>query len=657
MQYRFNSMMRIPVLLLFAALLALSSCTGMVAKTPTTQPERVDEPKRPMSVNLQDVEEAYRNGDMYLAERLASTFTNRSGLPTQQLGRGWRILALSATANGNPRVAITALDRWRLSMEGADATEEWCRAWYNVMTQLPHEDAIKRAEAVIAAQDTRPEALVREARFFILEQRFAQGDSSSSIPGLEEIYNSSDPAGKVAMEQRLWRVLHGVRPVPLSRLMARTNDENEGRFPYALIRLENSRRMFWDVSNQELARENVIFTREGSQLVDKTLFRIWNEPDFAALAGLHVKNNAIALVLPLSGPYGNLAEKIARGAEVARRGLESNGQNLRIYVIDSDQPNWLQELNSLPRNVKVVGGPLRMEQYSAVKNMGYAGNRFFFSFLPRMEDNDEGVSAWRFFPSREDQVRVMLDFSQKLGIKDYAIFAPDSGEYNQGMFDLFSYLAAERGFYVTRAGYYPDKQYQQWVKSVFEFLGYTRETGAPKLEFQAMFLPDNWSNSARIISHVFYAMDNKILFMGTNLWEHGLAAQQRLSTRNYRLAVFPGVWDMQTLTPTGQIVRSAAALSNRYSADFWVSLGFDFVLAASSLDLPDNARPADVNAALAALPPLPYSGAPITWDKNGFASQDLFVLTPAENGFVLANPESIRQMLKARPVSGSPDPE
>lgn len=650
---------RINIMLFLAALLTLSACSGTAPRVegPVAEPTRPAERELPRRITLPDLEEAYANGQYSLAQRMAEEFTGRPGLDAGQLGRAWRILALSAVENQKPRPALTALDRWRHSLPGAAADPEWREAWYAALTQLPGSEADKLAEAVIrsgSGSEPRPAALIREARLFLLERPLLQGNGQSAIPGLIDLYNAAAPGEKRILENRTWRLLHQAGRSPLARLMAYTTDDNEGRYPYALIRLENARRMFWDVKNRNAARENVNFTRDAAQLADRGLFSRWNEPDFSHFAKLRARNNAIALVLPLTGQYGNLAEKIVRGAETARRGFEANGQTLHIYVIDSDQPDWLLKLSRLPREVRVVGGPMRLEEYSAVKSMGFADGRFFFSFLPRMDEQDEGYLAWRFFPSREDQVRVMLDYAGRLGLTDFAIYAPDQGEYAQGMFDLFYYQAAERDLHVNKAGYYPARQYQLWVKNVSDFLGYSKEAekkGEPQvpLPFQAMFLPDNWSNSARIISHVFYARDNNILFLGTNLWEHGLAAQQRLATRNFRLAVFPGSWDQQSMTPSGQAVRGSAALSGDDNADFWFSLGYDFALASASLALPPEADADDLNAALAALPPLPWSGAPITWDKNGFARQELFVLTPAENGFVLANQDRIRELLRRTP--------
>lgn len=670
MQYSFKLLSRhVCLLLLIAATVAFSACVKSSGPAPD-EGTKVEIPVvQPKAVTLAEVEEAYKKGDTILAERLAGEYTSRSGLDAQQLGRGWRILALSAIENKKTRVALTALDRWRHSINGADGTAEWCNAWYEAHTQLPLADAIKRAEEIIKTEsgpDPRPILLIREAKLFVFEQRFIQGNGRASIPGMIEMHEMSGYNEKRDLENRTWKLLHTADRPSLNRLVAYTSDDNENRYPFALIRLENSRRMFWVLKNQAAARENVAFLRDGSQLADKSVFSRWNQPDYSALEKVRVNNDAIALVLPLTGQYGNLSEKIVRGAEAARRGFEANGKKFSIHVIDSDQPNWLIELNRLPKNVKIVGGPLRVDEYSAVKSMSFSGGRHFFTFLPRMDDNDEGRLAWRFFPSREDQVRVMIDYAQQLGVRDYAIFAPTPGEYAQSMFDLFYYQAVERDLYITRSGYYPDKEYKLWVKSVADFLGPPPENGEPadssktqqpKINFQAMFLPDTWSNSARIISHVFYAADNKILFMGTNLWEPGLASQQKLATRNYRLAIFPGAWDQNTTTPSGQVVRGTAALGGKYDADFWFALGYDFALATASLNLPQDASAEDINAALGKLPELPWSGAPVRWNGQGLAAQDLFVLTPAESGFTKANTERIKERLKKGIEDGSYVPE
>ncbi|MDR2504362.1 MAG: hypothetical protein LBD82_08315, partial [Deltaproteobacteria bacterium] len=472
-----------------------------------------------------------------------------------------------------------------------------------------------------------------------------RGGGRETLPQFEAIYRESDAQDKRALEMRLFRLLHGVNPSQLPFLLGATNEYNESRYPYALIRLENARRLFWESKTQDQARENLAYLRDGSQLLDQSLFSVWNQPDWTTLKKVRVHNKALVLVLPLSGQYGNLSEKIVQGTEAALSGLRRHGRAMRLFVIDSDEPGWTEKLKALPPEARLVGGPLRREDYLALRSLGILEERLYFAFLPQLDEADEGVTAWRFFPSRQDQTRVMLDFASGLGLTDYAVFAPDAGEYSRQMFDLFYSLAAEKELKVARAGYYPSAQYQLWVKSVSDFLGITQDTPDNfPLDFQAMFLPDNWSNSFNMISHVFYCIENNILFMGTNLWEHGLTAQDHLPLRNFRLAVFPGGWNPQNPAISAGNLRSVSAL-RRTTADFWLSLGHDFALMAAALKLPEQPDPEEVNAALASLPDLPWSGAPTQWDDHGLARQELFVLAPAENGFTSVNLERIKARL------------
>ncbi|MCL1916209.1 MAG: hypothetical protein FWG17_05860 [Desulfovibrionaceae bacterium] len=605
------------------------------------------------TISLENIEAAYAAGNLPLTEVMAAEFTAKAEAPLSQLAEAWRLQALAATENRHPMEALTSLDRWRAA-SSMEITEEWLEIWHRAMLLLPTSESAWRARSISESPVGHPPALVDAAMLFLLEQRLQSPSWRESLSGLERLYNGEEPARRRYLENRLFHLLHTLPSSNLGSLMAATNDSNENRYPYGLIRLENARRLFWEPQHRNQAKENVYYTKDGSQLANQSLFQSWNHPDWQVLKPLRHKNPALALVLPISGPYGNLSEKIIKGAEVVRNGLAHYGRLLHIYVIDSDNPDWLANLAALPAEARIVGGPLRREDYLSIKDAGLLNKRAYFAFLPNLDEDDEGLYAWRFFPSRQDQVRVMLNYAMDLDLTSYSIFAPDSGEYGRQMFELFYSQAAENEVDVTRAGYYPADQYQLWVKSVSDFLGLQTDLPTnPEPDFQVMFLPDNWSNASRIISHVFYCLDNRILFMGTNLWEHGLISQQRLGLRNYRLTVFPGAWNPQTISPSGGLLRSAAALSGNEIADFWLSLGYDFAIMAAGLNLPTRlADPSEVNAALATLPPLPWSGAPMRWDAHGFGQQDLYVLAPAENGFSLANRERIKTRLN-QPLNAS----
>lgn len=634
-----------PLLLLT---LCLTACPGRDVRAPSGQRAvegALPAEPRPARIALADVERVFDYGNMRLAESYAGEFISSPGHDPFQLPRAWRFLALAAVENGRAAPALEALEQWRQYSLRDNLSEEWLRAWYAAMSLLPQQEAFQLA-AGIAAAPRQNESLAREARLFLLERRILPANGREALSRFAELYAQEQPPRKKVLEERLFRFLHTVEPSVLSSLMRLTTDENENRYPYALVRLENARRLFWEQKTRDTARDNMVYTREGSQLMDMSLFRAWNQPDFSILRKVPVNNRDIALILPLSGQYGNLSEKIARGADLARRGLEAHGKHIRVHVIDSDQSGWMNEFAGLPLETRVVGGPLRLEDYEVIKGLNLDKRHFFFAFLPRLDEGAEGLTAWRFFPSREDQTRVMLDYALDLDLRDYAVLAPDQGDYSRNMFELFHAQAAEKGLNVTRSAYYPATQYHQWVKTVSDFLGIIPEAEElPILDFQALFLPDNWANSSRIISHVFYLMENQLLFLGTNLWELGLSSQQRLALRNFRLAIFPGAWDQHSLSPSGMILRSAAALDGRETADFWLSLGYDFTLMAAGLYLPRNADAEDMNRALTNLPALPWGGAPIYWDSYGLAGQDLLVFTPTENGFALADKERLRTRL------------
>ncbi|MCL1889809.1 MAG: hypothetical protein FWF99_04820 [Desulfovibrionaceae bacterium] len=625
--------------------LCLAACDGTRARP---KPDRfpVGWGDSRQTITLENIESAYAAGNLPLTEMMAAEFTSKAEAPLSQLAGAWRLQALAATENQHPLEALAALDRWRAA-SSMEITEEWLEIWHSAMLLLPASESAWKAKSISESPAGHPPALVDAAGIFLLEQRLQSPSWREALSGLERLYNGEDPARKRYLENRLFHLLHTMPSSNLGNLMSAANDGNENRYPYGLIRLENARRLFWEPQHRSQAKENAYYTRDGSQLANQSLFQSWNHPDWQILKPLRHKNQALVLVLPISGPYGNLSEKIIKGAEIVRNGLAHYGRRLHLHIIDSDNPNWLTNLAALPAEARIVGGPLRREDYLSIKDAGLLNKRTYFAFLPNLDENDEGLHAWRFFPSRQDQVRVMLNYAMDLGLASYSIFAPDSGEYGRQMFELFSSQAAENEVDVTRAGYYPAEQYQLWVKSVSDFLGLQTDLPTdPEPDFQAMFLPDNWSNASRIISHIFYCLDNKILFMGTNLWEHGLISQQRLGLRNYRLTVFPGAWNPQTLSPSGGLLRSAVAMGGDEVADFWFSLGYDFAIMAAGLNLPPRpADPDEVNAALATLPPLPWSGAPIRWDAYGFGQQDLYVLAPAENGFSLANRERIKTRL------------
>ncbi|MDL2314184.1 hypothetical protein LJC36_04300, partial [Desulfovibrio sp. OttesenSCG-928-C14] len=569
------------------ALLLLASCSYL----PFGGKSTISTPRGPVviessSLTMENVRQAYNEGRMQEAEALALALLKGEELDSFQRLSAWQIAAQAALAYGNGASALNALDQWKALDPSAASTENWNDLWRRSLDLVSFMQAAQAVQKALASPTTPPRQ-AREGKLFMAERRLLSGSPDGVSRELEDLYSATPSAkDKGELERRLFRALHRTSPGAMETLLKQATDRNSRGYPYALYRLEEARRLFLDSVTQALAKERVAFMRQGSTLADQALFQTWNRPDFSVLEGLRANNQEIALVLPLSGQYGNLAQKIVSGTEIARNAFAFNGQQLRFYVIDSDQPGWLERLASLPARVRVVGGPLRAADYAEIKNAGLLNQRFFFGFMPRLEEGDEGRVAWRFFSTNRDQLSAVIRFAASAGVTGFAAMVPEE-EYGLRMQGLFQEELGKEGFALRAQGSYPVGQHQEWNKIVAAFLHTDKNAEtAPNTPFQAIFLPDSWRNAQLLMPHFFYYRENRLLFMGSMLWEQSMSLAERSEGRNQTMVIFPGAWDANTTSPSGMLLRLSAAAQGHESADFWLSLGYDFALMAATVALP-----------------------------------------------------------------------
>jgi hypothetical protein len=595
--------------------------------------------------NLSAAMAAYSAGDYSRAETMAEAFLKSSPSDIGMQIEAWRIIADASSAQFQPNKTITALENWQKLSSQAKNQEAWLTLWSRALNQLPYATALPLA-ADAAVDSNNPWQLQLEGKLFIQENRLKTGLLEGLPQELERIYTGVPYAdARKKMEQRLFNLLHRADQPALASLAKQVDEKNEKNYPYALFRLEESRRLYLDSRTQELARETVSFLKEDSLLADQSLFRSWVNPDLSVLSGLKANSSNLALILPLSGQYGNLSGKIVTGAELACAGFSSNGNPIQLHIIDSDRPGWLQELAHLPDDLQLVGGPLRLSDYQELKTAGELNKRKFFTFLRSLEGEDEGKTAWRFFSSSTDELDAVIRFSRNLGIEYFGALIPEE-DYGKRMLSLFKEQVEKNAAHLSKILVYPANKHQEWNKLIATFLHTSKEAAnSPRTPFQALFIPDSWQNSTIMFPNFFYYREHRQLFIGTMLWEQGITMQQHREGDTTRMVIFPGAWDMQSTSPTSMILRAAMAASGTEAPDFWVSLGYDFVNMAASLPIQQNSSTDEINNALNALnvpDKLPWSGAPITWTNHGKASQLLFVFTPAEQGFILADPDKFR---------------
>lgn len=349
-----------------------------------------------------------------------------------------------------------------------------------------------------------------------------------------------------------------------------------------------------------------------------------------------VKNPCVVLALPASGPYAPIAAKIKQGAEAARADLKKNGITVDIKNINTESANWLAQLEALPPICAVVGGPLQDKKYVEARKTANLDQRVFFSFLPTLAQGDEGVKAWRFFPGQQDQIDAIVNFAiDQMGIRAYGSFYP-SDAYGQRITAMLEKTLAKKHIPLEKASYNPAAP-ATWANSakvlIKPHVGSDGKTIVPGTAFEALFVPDSWKRMDSISNSLRANGEDRLVLLGSTLWEQGLSGKQPIKAGLYDLAVFPVAWNRA----------NAPAAMKKGNYNFWTALGFDFINFAGYMGL--AARPdAGAVAALAQkTAPMLKALAPMSWDNKGIGHQRMFLYQPTPAGITPLNINKFKQ--------------
>ncbi len=503
--------------------------------------------------------------------------------------------------------------------------------WMNSIAGLSGEEQGRRAD-VLRKSPTASLALRDKALSIAASRPGAQGYKART--DLAAVYAAGVPLQKSAWEALYWADLNGMDDASLKSLASKVSPEQEKRFPWNLVMLKAARKGLAPDSSAVLKR-----------LSSSSLYAA---PD--ALGLTPVKRDAdapvcIALVLPQSGRASAIGNQVAAGALAASDALQAKGRKIEVRIIDISSADWQQQLNALPADFSAVGGPLVPGQFSAVKQA--AAGRAVFAFTNSLPAGEEGVNAWRFFSSPEDQMRTLLDGASALGVSSLGIFS-NGKSYAERMSADFEKEALARGFSVERGTYTADDM-SAWTKESAAFLktkvgeqrGSIPEAQAP---FNGIFIADSWKNMEMLVSTLNYNGAHRKLILGTSLWEQSLGPSSRSNPATFGLTVFPASWDAASAS-AGSAAFLAAMTARASRPDDWSALGYDFVQMAAALGLASDWNAPMLNERLSALSGVEWAAAPVSWDANGIASRRLFLLRPAAVGSAPADLEAMKSRL------------
>jgi len=360
------------------------------------------------------------------------------------------------------------------------------------------------------------------------------------------------------------------------------------------------------------------------------------EPKPQPVAPAPATGPCVVLALPSSGTYAAIAGKVRHGAQMAQNELAANGVKLRLETINTEAPDWLQRLDALPQACTVVGGPLQARNYAQAREHGQLEKRAFFTFVPSLEQGDEGARAWRFFPSPQDQIDTLIGFATTgMNIRTYGAFYPTDA-YGVRMTGLMEQSLASQNMLLQKASYNPADP-TSWSDAVAPLINAQTPQGSktpvPQTSFEALFLPDSWKSMEMLTTSLLYNGEDRLVLLGTTLWEQSLSGKTISNADKYALAVFPAAWNQPQAPRALQVP----------GTDFWNALGYDFVRFAVSMGLDSRLTTQQVTARAQRASKMIWGMAPISWDNAGVAHQKLFLFGVSPTGMTPVNIETFQQ--------------
>jgi hypothetical protein len=641
------------VYLTLAAVLSGAGCS-LLPVPKASQPPMEILREQPTEELAAEAEGYWKAGNYPLAELQYSRLLERGDLERPDKLTALDRLAESAFKSRHFHQAKQALDR----RAGTDKTVLGAWAWHELyirtLASLHRADLLETHQAWLMAHTELPFAVRAQAMILFSEFAVRTGDSARALDLLAQIHRQTpDGASRLLLERLYASALLELPEEQLSAL-ARAASPLPQVFPNAIILRESARRGARSALGRPLAAFGPTAATQrnalpGILLAQNATRSQSDQP--SALLPAPGSVARMALVLPLTGRFAATGQKVLRGAGAAQKRLAAQGRAVGLTVINSDTSDWREQLAALPDGVATVGGPLlNVEALRGLAADGALAKRAVFAFQPDLGTIQEGVQAWRFYPSFEDQARALINLTaNQLGIRSVAVLAPKN-RYGQRMAEVFQAEAKAQGLKLAASETYPPDDHPRWLHSVSRLLKipegfrHNKTMPLPMPDFGAVFMPEDWGQAELLTSNFHFFEGQHLLFLGTDLWSVGLDNAQDVDDTYFQHAACPGAWWPETVG--GRALQAVMDEQHMGQADFWTALGFDFVRMAARLGLGAGWTPTEVNARLAALRDLDYSMAPVVWNADGKARQNLYLFTPRKDGKALVDPDSMRESIQ-----------
>ncbi len=599
---------------------ALGGCSAIRDLTAMPKSEPVAQPK-PQETLRSKAAKAWDKKDYAQCETLYAKLLMQADLTKDERLQGWERFMESTIQNKHYQRALKSLPTWENLLPQGQDSEVWQQAMLRTLQGIVDTDQGRQQLSALYQNQNRPARLRAGAGAILAALSLKQGDTLSAYTMLMDVRSLAEAGDDKALIERYFFLnLADLSEDNVQSLLAYLPPNEHNNFPATVLRLELARRMLSAPATKA----------QGARMAQEVGPFLANKDLLSEVLGIEqptAATNGIALVLPITGPYGRVGSKVVRGAGYAQAELAQQGISLDIQIINSDSSDWENSLRSLPADVHIIGGPLQVDVFKRMQAGGLIQAKPVFTFLSSLGDAREGQDAWRFFSSPTDQIHTLLDAAtQSFGVTSIGILSPDE-QYGQKMSQLFQQAAMSRGMSISSTINYPPKESLHWGDNVGEVV---------KSGCNAVFLPGDWSDAEMLVPYLLYHGAENTLVMGTTIWGQTLAKKKYAEMPSFNKTIFPGVWWEHNSTPaTRSLIRQVVA-NKQPAPDFWVALGYDFVrMAAQMGEIPPNWQPQQINQMLQSAENISWSMAPLSWDASGKATQHLFVFKPTQTGYTL----------------------
>lgn len=620
-------------------ILILFFIAGCAEKRVVTDPPRPDLQQR--------AAQAWEAEDHSTAQKLYSRLLQEFELEKEHEVLAWKRLAISASENRDYQRSMQALENWAELDPGAREKWQWHFYYSAALKEIETEQKSVRYLERLYMDESRPFDLRLEAALHLAENHLESRRYPEAVDVLKNIYHLAyTDEQKTRLERSSNDLFLAMDLEELEKAAAFMDRDQKLYFPDNLFWWAYLNHRLQDDHDQwQPLRPRLIEIARQSQLVyraplNKVLDQ-WEEK-------LGKPAPVMALLLPLSDSYSSVGWKIMRGAGLAHWDLLSSGLEVRVKTINTNNPGWIEELKQM-QNVSLAGGPLSGKAWEEIREADLHREMVFLTFLPSMEE--EGSQGWRFFSSAKDQVRSLLEMGiQEMDIQNFAVMYPEE-DFGRSYAETFWEEARNMDAEVKGIQSYPTDDHSSWNRIVSSFLDITDPNDPflnPDPGFEAVFIPDTLSRAQGLIPQFFYFNVDHLVFLGPMLWYQGYSSGT-LEQQFFSLALSCGAWNSYNPEPTAMRLSAGLEDTLQGEADLWVALGFDFVRFASRLgDMPSPENSDEVNRILSGNEFNSWSMAPINWDEEGKASQDLFVFQMDRHELVPADPEALKWTIESR---------